>query len=577
MFKKFILLVFIFIPLFAPLTGRARENVTDWYIKDFQSEIIVNKDSSLDITENIIADCGNASDKHGIFRILPDAVRIESADGKITAVKTPVELIGITDFEGHKLKYKETKNFFDKTITWKIGDPDIEVSGVNYYRIKYRVKNAIRFNDDFDELYWNLSGNFWDLEIDNFQAKIILPSGADEADIKVDYYAGALKSKAKDLAAYQRIAPDTLEFRSKGTLKIGEGITASVIFPKNIFTPYEFSFLEIYGKYLWPLIPLFVFFVGYYFWRKYGRDPRVDKTVIPEYEAPENLTPLETGMLMTNGIFSNKLVTAEIINLAAKGLLSVKEIEKKVLMFSSRDYELTKKPDTRIEAGLNAPQKAILENVFKGGDSVKLSDLKNEFYKSLAGIKSGSKKLLSDKGLIAASGSRFQVLFIILGVFLVMAAVFSGIFQMIFFAAGLFSSALIIFIFAVIMPKRTPEGAEANWKIKGFKLFMETVDKHRAEFYEKENIFEKFLPYAIVFGITGLWIKKMKEIYGEKYFNTYAPAWYAGHIGAFDADSFNKSIESLSSAIAANTSAPSGGGGAGGAGGGGGGGGGGGW
>jgi len=559
--------------LFLPFSAQARESVDYWYIKDFQAKIVVNKDSSLDITEDIIADCGNAAGKHGVFRILPERIKLDN--GK--TINTPVELLSITDFDGRPLKYKETRNVFEKTITWKIGDADIEVNGANHYRIHYRVKNTIRFNDDFDELYWNLSGNFWDLEIDNFRADIIFPANVSEAETKVDYYAGALGSKEKSLVAYRWSAPQTLEFNSTGTLKIGEGVTASVIFSKGIFTPYEPGFFERWGAYLWIFIPLVVFFICFWLWKKYGKDPRVDKTIIAEYEIPDNLTPSETGLLMTNGSFSNKLITAEIINLAAKGLLTIKEIEKKVLMFSSKDYELTKKPDARIEAGLTAPQKEILENVFKDGDSVQLSDLKNEFYKSLAGIKRESKKLLTDKGLIMAEGLRFQILFIVLGVLFIPGAVLLGILQLFYLAAGFFLSGIIMIIFAIIMPKRTPAGAELNWKIKGFKLFMETVDKHRAAFYEKENIFEKFLPYAIVFGITGIWIKKMIEIYGEKYFNAYAPAWYAGHVGAFDARSFESSITSLSSAIAASTSSPSGGGGAGGAGGGGGGGGGGGW
>ena len=69
----------------------------------------------------------------------------------------------------------------------------------------------------------------------------------------------------------------------------------------------------------------------------------------------------------------------------------------------------------------------------------------------------------------------------------------------------------------------------------------------------------------------------MKEIYGEDYFAAHAPIWYVGSVAAFDVDSFSSTIDSLSSSIAANTSAPSGSGGGGGAGGGGGGGGGGGW
>lgn len=146
--------------------------------------------------------------------------------------------------------------------------------------------------------------------------------------------------------------------------------------------------------------------------------------------------------------------------------------------------------------------------------------------------------------------------------------------------AGFILSAPIFFIFAFFMPQRTPAGAELLWKIKGFKLYMETAEKYRQQFYEKENIFEKFLPYAMAFGMTKLWIQKMKEIYGEEYFNNYHPVWYAGSMGnlsTFDADSFTSQMDSISTSISSNVSSGSGAGGGGGSGGGGGGGGGGGW
>jgi uncharacterized membrane protein len=128
------------------------------------------------------------------------------------------------------------------------------------------------------------------------------------------------------------------------------------------------------------------------------------------------------------------------------------------------------------------------------------------------------------------------------------------------------------------MPKRTQKGAELLWRIKGFKLYMNTAEKYRQQFYEKENIFEKFLPYAIVFGITKEWVKKMQDIYGGEYFKTHIPAWYVGaNIASFNADSFSSAMSSLSSSISSNVGSASGAGGAGGAGGGGGGGGGGGW
>ena len=60
-------LLFLGIFLLIPLPAVARENVNYWYVKDFQQEIVVNKDSSLSITEKITADCGNVLKKEPNF------------------------------------------------------------------------------------------------------------------------------------------------------------------------------------------------------------------------------------------------------------------------------------------------------------------------------------------------------------------------------------------------------------------------------------------------------------------------------------------------------------------------------
>jgi hypothetical protein len=554
----------------------ARDVITDWYIQDFDSKIVVNKDSTLDVTERIEADCGNLPGKHGIFRILPEKINI--TDG--SNIKTSVELISIVDFNGQAVKYAQSRNGADHTVTWKIGDPDKTVTGVNNYLIHYKVKNAVRFgNPNFDELYWNLTGNYWDIEIDKFHGKIIFPEEVTERNSQLDYYSGNLNSKSKELAVFRWSAPNVLEFDSTKTLAKRQGISASVTFPKNIFTPYQPVFWEKYGKFFALPIPLIAFFICFYLWWKYGKDPHINKTVIAEYKAPGKLTPIEIGMVMSNGTFDKDLITAEIINLAAKGLMTIKESDDKILFFKIKDYVFEKKSNQQKEQELNEPQKKILDKIFADGSTVKLSDLKSTFYTVLKDVEEKSRKILEEKKLLTKTGFQLSIALIIVGVAVPIASIVAFASELLsgYFLASLFLSALIIFLFSLAMPKRTPAGAELNWQIKGFKLFMETVDKHRAEFYEKENIFEKFLPYAIVFGITELWIKKMKEIYGEEYFAHYAPVWYIGNLSAFDANSFASAIDSLSSSIASNTSVPSGSGGGGGAGGGGGGGGGGGW
>ncbi len=566
--------VFLATIVIVPCLVSARQNVTDWYIKDFGSVITVNKDSTLDIVETITADCGNALDKHGIFRILPTSLKI--TDG--TTIETPVNLLGITNENGKPYKFQETKNSSDKTVTWKIGDADKTVSGVNIYKIHYTVKNVIRFgNQNFDELYWNLNGNFWDLETDKFHAEIVFPAEITTDNSTVEYYAGTLGSKSKDAANFFWSKPNILEFDSNRTLAVREGITASIIFPKNILIPYQFSFWELYGKYFFVLIPLLTFIICFYLWWKYGKDPKVDKTIIPEYDAPGNLSPVELGMLMKNGRFDNNLITAEIIYFATRGIITIKETSEKILFFENKDYELEKKENTEAEKKLSESQIKILKSIFINGQKKKLSALKNSFYKSIDDIKKTADKTLEDKKLIAPMGLRMETYFRVIGIFVMFLSSFFAVQFSVVFAVCAGLAGLIALLFSFIMPKRTVAGADMNWEIKGFKLFMETVDKDRAKFYEKENIFEKFLPYAIVFGITKEWIKRMEEIYGKDFYNTYAPAWYAGSISSFNVDSFASTIDSLSSDISSNTSAPSGSGGGGGAGGGGGGGGGGGW
>ncbi|NTW45680.1 MAG: DUF2207 domain-containing protein [Candidatus Moranbacteria bacterium] len=559
--------------LAVPNVSSARENVTDWYIRDFDSQIIVNKDSSLDITETIVADCGMAVGKHGIFRILPTRLSI---DGK--KVETPVTLGSITDENGTPYAYQTIENASDGTVTWKIGAADTTVQGAHTYVISYSVKNAIRFgNAEYDELYWNLNGNFWDLETDAFHASIRFPKEVTDSNTKIDYYTGLTGSKDKTGATYAWMAPSVLEFRSTSMLPMREGITASVTFPKGIFTRYVPGFWETNGKYFFFLIPFFTFLGGLSLWRKYGDDPDVNRTVMAEYDVPGNLTPVEMGMLMKNGTFENTFITAEIVWLATHGVITITEVENKILFFTSKDYELAKTGSAEAEAAMNATQREILNDLFDAGtDTVRLSSLKNSFYKHLPAITKAGNEGLKDKGLTEARGLLARNILVPLGIFLIFVSIVSvGASGFLGLSLGL--SAIILIIFGAIMPKRTKEGAELNWQIKGFRLFLETVDKDRAVYYEKENLFEKGLPYAILFGMTKQWIKRMRDIYGEEYFATHPMLWYVAGSGSFNADSFTSAMDGLSSSIAASTSSPSGSGGSGGSGSGGGGGGGGGW
>ena len=568
--KIFILLI---VSVFLPFLAQARDNaqITDWYIKDFQSTITVNKDSSLLVEEKIIADCGNLPDKHGIFRIIPTQAKTEKG-----TIKTPVELAGITDFDGNKIPYSAIADNFNHTVTWKIGDADKTVAGVNQYKIIYLVKNAIRNgNADFDELYWNILGNFWDIDIEKFSVDIVFPDGINQTNSETYVYSGNPNFKETPLENHDWTKNNTLRIESKQMIYPHIGITASMTFPKGNTTPYQPGFIELYGDYFWFLIPLMAFILSFCVWNKYGKDPVINKTIIPEFEIPENMTPMEMGLLYRNGSFGDSLISATIVDLAVKKYITIEEIPKSGI-FGKQDFRLN------ITGGnstlLGKPEAVLIDKIFGTEQSVLLSKLKNNFYKDLPEIKKTALESLKAKNLIYQSGLTLKIVFLVFAIILFSGAITTAGLANVMVLAALALSAAILLTFGLLMPKRTASGAELNWRIKGFKLYMETAEKYRAQFNEKENIFEKFLPYAIMFGMAKLWIAKMEQIYGKDYFAAYHPAWYAGAFsGNFDADSFTSHMNGLSAGIAANIGTDSGAHGAGAAGGGGGGGGGGGW
>ena len=110
----------------------------------------------------------------------------------------------------------------------------------------------------------------------------------------------------------------------------------------------------------------------------------------------------------------------------------------------------------------------------------------------------------------------------------------------------------------VYLPKRTKYGNEMLGKLRGFKNFLETVEKERLEalVMQNPNYFYDILPYTYVLGVSDKWIKKFESI------SLQAPSWYDSSNG-FDVSSFgtfmNSTMLSAQSAMSSSPSSSSGG------------------
>ncbi|GIU99564.1 MAG: hypothetical protein KatS3mg014_1180 [Actinomycetota bacterium] len=65
------------------------------------------------------------------------------------------------------------------------------------------------------------------------------------------------------------------------------------------------------------------------------------------------------------------------------------------------------------------------------------------------------------------------------------------------------------------MPRRAARRTALARRVAGFRRVIETAEAHLARFAEQENVFTRYLPYAIVFGCTEKWAKAFASLGAE--------------------------------------------------------------
>lgn len=568
-------IIFLFGFMVAPQPAQAAE---DWVINDFHANLTVQSTGKVLVEEQIKLNF-NDLQKHGIFRDLPYVY----ANTEGTKTYTSLEITAV-ERNGQGEPYATDKN--SQNLRLKIGDADKEISGEQQYTIRYEATGIILDFTDYDELYWNVTGDQWEVPIEKASATLTLPQSA---ALQSSCYEGESGSQAQCQVSGDQ---QTIHFASTQPLEPGEGMTVATGFtndlvpiltvaaPKTVadilFTPQtagSFGLVLLAGLLLlirrwWQ--------VGRDRW--HGRTANPDltgagqtmplfsqETIVAEYEPPAHLRPAELGVLVDERADTLD-VTATIIDLASRGYLTITEIPKKWL-FGSVDYQLDRLKKTKQEDKLLPYEQTLLDALFADGASVKLSALKNTFYEDLAAVKEQLYKDITNRDFFQGNPNAVRGTYIgigigivVVGLGLTVLAASMLIDWLLGGGAGLVIVGLITAISAFAMPRRTALGRVLYRQALGYKLFIETAEKHRAQFAEKENLFNEILPYAIVFGLTEKFARAMKDLG----ITPPQPSWYIG-THPFNATVFASDIntfsQSLSTAIASTPSSSGSGGG----------------
>ena len=536
LFQCFTLLVLL---VFA---SAASASARELKIEKFYAEIFVQPDATLDVTETIEANFIGVW--HGLYRTIP----VEYVTPQGFNYSLFVKLDGVTDAAGQSLKVESSRQ--GHYLKWKIYIDDATDANRTIH-VHYQVRNGLKFFEDHDELYWNVTGDEWDVPVGDASAQILLPQGV--TGVRTNEFTGSYGSHAQN--ADVKASENTVDVSMLRPLSFHEGLTIVVGWDKGfVKEPGPSDQVNQFLASNWPIfLPIPVFLFMFWLWYTRGRDPRVGPVAV-QYAPPEGMTPAEAGTLVDQDA-AMRDITSTIVDLAVRGYIVIEELEKSSLigLISNKDYVFHLKKSPKEWAGLKSHELVLLAALFSNGllTDVFLSSLQNQFYTNLPGIKNSIFDELMERGYFQHRPDYVRSSFVGGGIAMGVVLCFLGnaVAQKMgmapapFFIAGILSGGIIAG-FGWFMSARTLEGVKAFAGVLGFEDFLTHVEAdHLTRVGQTPETFEKFLPFAMALGVEKKWVGAFQNIYSQP------PSWYQGgyYNGGFHPLMFVTSLDMMTS------------------------------
>jgi uncharacterized membrane protein len=525
--------------LLLALAATASAQVRNWRVADFKDTISIAPDGTALVSEKITL--AFTGEWHGIHRTIP--VEYPGAQG--TNYTLFLDVLSVTDENGNKLKYDSSKSGACRDL--KIYIPGA-VDTTRVVNIDYSVRNGVRFFDNYDEFYWNVTGNDWPVPIDHASAFVTLPENA-AGGLRAQVFTGAYSSRESEANA--EVNGADVVFETTNALPMRGGVTIDIYIPQGVLKPP--SALTRLGWFLGSnpilFLPLLTLAAMFALWYSVGRDPDPGVSVAPQYEPPKGMCPAEAGTLLDDTIHPRD-ITSTIVDLAVRGYIKIEEKVDTFLVFHHKDYVFhLLKPREQWGSDVTPHERVMLDNIFLAGTGVRLSDLKNRFYTVIPIVREDIMAALKSKGIYTLDPESANGYSIAAGVaiaILVVAVQVMGWMDLFYsiplLIGSVLVSAVIWWLFARQMTAKTVTGARTRIAVLGFQEFMNRVDGDRIK-HMPPDTFEKFLPYAMALGVEHHWAQAFDGIVKDQ------PSWYVspnGYVG-FSPLFFSSSMHSMAS------------------------------
>ena len=586
-------LIFILVSLFLAVGGflnYAHADANNFTINSFDAFYHLSKDSEgrsvLKVVEKITATFPDFDQNHGIERAIPKKYQGHVSYQNDLTVYRNDELEGIAstkDVDGNKV--------------YRIGNSREYVHGKQVYRLEYSFRDVMRSDlvENSQTLIWNVNGTQWKQNFGRVSATIFIDEAVAENYKNYDCYFGeyGAKNTCQPFSENYYRGQKVLIF-SQNNLSAGENLTFVANFKPETFKDYvEPSEHKIIKNALAfaLIIPVAGLMILIFLGIKNYRSEKTHRSIVPQYLPPKEISLFESSVLL--GV-QQKSIPAMIVKMAVAGNLKIVEIEKKGVL-GKKEFRLERLSDQ----GLDNREKTIFSKIFSRGESVKLNNLGNRLGMDFGQKMLGWAEVFRNKDFYKKPKDSIlvKILFGLSFVAIFGPLLFGGVFEAVDFSGyeliitlwfALFTVIFVLSIVLLTVKPKSLRGAEMLDYLNGLKMYIKMAEEDRMRVLQsvdgadrivdgensKVKLYEKLLPYAMIFGLEKTWLKELAAQYPEGV----SPDWYYGS-GAFNAILFANSMSSMSRSLNSYTLSASSvsGGGGGFSGGGGGGGGGGGW
>ncbi|MFN8015819.1 MAG: DUF2207 domain-containing protein [Acidimicrobiia bacterium] len=517
-------------------------------IQSFDSKVMVKKNGSLEITETIFYDLG-PTQRHGMIRFIPTKYDWtgRKPNGAVKGAKfereTPIDVVSIQR-DGIDENFDQSTEGLNKVL--KIGNGNVNISGLHEYKIVYVLKNFVNEFKDHDEVYLNITGNLNRVPIIKATATISIEGANGATKIESLCIAGPYGSKLP-CGENENNEDGSVSF-SESNINPNSGFTVVLGVEKGVLHPDPpllnetwtlASAFRITKGTLASFLALIVAGLTFIFLLIYkkSRDKRYVGSAIDaamgnttgaevskplfnnpgnpvEFVPPDKIRPGQVGVLVDETVDDVDL-TATIIDLAVRGYIHIgeKEVETKQLFggpIMMKYYWIAKKKEYNFDNSLLDYEKDLLKALFEVRESYYLSEITEEQAPKFQKVK---EKMYTEMTrnkwyLIAPDKTRKKWKNIGGGVLIVSLILTIASAKFTHFAFTILALPILSIVLLSCykrMPSRTAKGSAIVGRIAGFRQIFDVGEGERQAFAEKANLFLEYLPYAIVFGCADKW------------------------------------------------------------------------